>query len=243
MASEESRSSGSGRPPDAGDQDYITIRLPRALIYGFLGVVAGVVVGFLLGRATTNDRVQETVAATADPSTPAFAEVSVAGRPSRGPENAKVTVVEFTDYECPFCRRHFNQTYQALLDAYEGRIRYVVRNFPIATIHPSAPKAAEAAECAFEQGKFWEYHGGLFENAGSLDLESFKKLATNLGLDRARFDQCLESGAKAQVVRQDIEDGRRYGVTGTPTFFINGEKVVGARSLDVFRQMIDDKLR
>jgi protein-disulfide isomerase len=242
VASEEARSSGADRPPDSGDQDYITIRLPRALIYGVVGVVAGVVVGFLLGRATDGGD-PDTVAATADRSTPAIAGVRVAGRPSRGPENAKVTVVEFTDYECPFCKRHFNETYHALLDEYEGRIRYVVRNFPIATIHPSAPKAAEAAECAFEQGKFWEYHDGLFGIAASLDVESLKQQATNVGLDRGRFDQCVDSGAKAQVVREDIEDGRRYGVTGTPTFFINGEKLVGARSLDGFRQIIDDKLR
>jgi protein-disulfide isomerase len=176
-----------------------------------------------------------------EPSPPTTVKVSVSGRPSRGPEGAKVTVVEFTDYECPFCKRHFNETYPALIAAYEGRIRYVVRNFPLAR-HPLAPKAAEAAECAHEQGRFWEYHDVLFRTE-ALDLESLKRHATGLGLDRSRFDQCLDSGAKAEVVRQDMEDGRRYGVSATPTFFINGEKLTGAKSLDVFRKMIDDRLR
>ncbi len=209
-----------------------------------IGALAGVVIGFFLGRATSDSPERRTqVSASGEPSPATTVEVNVAGRPSQGPQGAKVTVVEFTDYQCPFCRRHFNETYQQLIAAYGGRIRYVVLNFPIASIHPLAPKAAEAAECAHDQGKFWEFHDVLFRDPDRLDVEGLKHHATAVGLNRSRFDQCLDSGAKGDVIRKDMEDGRRYGVSSTPTFFINGEKVTGAKPLEVFRGIIDDKLR
>lgn len=137
--------------PDAADRDLITIRVPRGLFYGVLGILAGVLIGFFLGRVTSDTTQDRTDVATSGEPSPATVEVDVAGRPSRGPGDAKVTVVEFTDYQCPFCRRHFNETYRRLIAAYGDRIRYVVLNFPIATMHPLAPKAAEAAECAHDR--------------------------------------------------------------------------------------------
>ena len=169
-------------------------------------------------------------------------QISVDGRPFKGPEEASVTLVEFTDYQCPFCRRHFEQTMPDLLRAYEGRIKYVVLNFPIASIHPSAQKASEAAECAFDQGKFWEYHDTLFTNQQALDVDSLKQYARDLSLDAGPFDACLDSGAKTQLVLADVQAAHGYGVSGTPTFFINGESLVGARPLSAFRARIDTAL-
>ncbi len=164
-------------------------------------------------------------------------------RPFRGPADAPVTVVEFTDYQCPFCTRHFQQTYPKLLQEYGDRIKYVVRNFPLIQIHGDAAKAAEAAECAFDQGRFWEYHDRLFENNAALDGKSLKRYAEDLGLNAPRFNQCLDSGKKSRIVALDLEDGRRYGIRGTPTFFINGRILVGAQPYEVFSYHIDTALQ
>ncbi len=163
-------------------------------------------------------------------------------RPFRGSEDALVTVVEFTDYQCPFCTRHFQQTYPRLIQEYGGRIKYVVRNFPLVQIHRDAAKAAEGAECAFDQGRFWEYHDRLFANNTALDFKSLKRYAEAVGLDTLRFNECLDSGKKSRVVELDMEDGRRFGVRGTPTFFINGRILIGAQPFEIFRYYIDAAL-
>jgi protein-disulfide isomerase len=152
-------------------------------------------------------------------------------------------MVEFTDYQCPFCKQYFDQTYEDLLKTYEGKVRYVVRNFPIANLHPQATKAAEAAECAHDQGEFWKYHDRLFAQQEQLGVDSLKRHASDLGLDRATFDRCLDGGEKSELVANDLEEGRGYGVRGTPTFFIDGEFVAGAKPLIEFRSMIEPKLR
>ena len=174
--------------------------------------------------------------------TPNPIAMSVDGRPFLGPEDAAVTVVEFTDYECPFCSRHFRQTLPDLLREYEGQVRYVVRNYPIDILHPNAQKAAEAVECAYDQDKFWEYHDLVFDNQDSLDTISLKKYAADLALDTSEFELCLDSDVKSEVVLQDRLDGREYGVTGTPTFFINGVIMVGAQPLSRFKTLIDAAL-
>lgn len=165
-------------------------------------------------------------------------DIAVARRPSRGTAGAPVTIVEFTDYECPFCRRHVQRTMPALLAVYGSRIRYVVRNYPIASLHPDAPKAAEAAECSHEQGRFWPYHDRLFR-ATQLDEGSLKRYAAELRLDTAAFNRCLDTGAKAEVVAQDVREARAYGARGTPAFFINGRLLVGAKPYEVFAAYID----
>ncbi len=170
---------------------------------------------------------------------------SIAGeaRPYRGPADAPVTIVEFTDYQCPFCTRHYQQTYPLLLEEYGDRVKYIVRNFPIVQNHPHAMKAAEAAECAFDQGKFWDYHDRLFENNTALNSKNLRRYAEDVGLDTLRFNECLGSGRKSQIVARDLEDGSRNGVRGTPTFFINGEVLIGAQPYEVFRYYIETALR
>jgi protein-disulfide isomerase len=168
--------------------------------------------------------------------------VDVDDDPARGPENALVTIIEFSDYQCPFCKRYVDQTLPLILDTYGDRVRYVFRDFPIARSHPQATRAAEATQCAYEQGRFWEYHDLLFQNQGRLDEASLREHAGSLGLEQSTFDQCLESGKYSQEVQDDFTDGQAYGVTGAPTFFINGRKLVGAKPFPTFQEVIEEEL-
>lgn len=158
--------------------------------------------------------------------------------PARGSPSASVVVVEFSDYECPFCKEA-QSGIQDILAAYGDRIRFVFRDFPLEHIHPNAFLAAQAAQCAGEQDRYWEMHDALFQNQDALALENLKQYASELGLNRQLFDNCLESGKFAEEVRKDIQDGRSYGVNGTPTFFVNGTRVVGFEQL---RQNIELEL-
>ena len=227
-----------------GETETITVAIKKHHMYLALGVVLGFGVGYATAMVLS---LRVAVAPAAVAALPDFGEltsveVQIEGRPYRGPDDAPVTLLEFTDYECPFCARHFQQTYPGLLSEYEGRLKYVIRNFPLSSIHPQAQRAAEAAECAEEQGRFWEYHDLLFQRAPALGVEHLTAYATETGLDAERFEDCLESGRKADVVAEDFEDGLRYGVSGTPTFFINGRRVVGTLSLDEFESYIDAAL-
>jgi protein-disulfide isomerase/copper chaperone CopZ len=139
----------------------------------------------------------------------------------RGDFNAPITLVEFSDFECPFCARHF-PTLNKILSDYKGKVRLVYKHFPLG-FHPNAQKAAEASECAAEQGKFWEYHDKLFENfQNGYSLEKFKQWAKELGLDTKKFNDCLDSGKYAKKFQNDYQEGLQKGVNGTPSVFVNG---------------------
>jgi len=170
---------------------------------------------------------------------PPKVEVSAVG-PSKGPAGAPITIVEFSDFECPYCSRA-EQTVQDLLAAYPGKIRLVYRDFPLPN-HKLAPKASEAAHCADDQGKYWDMHGKLFASDGKLAVTDLKSYAREIGLDGARFDRCLESGEKAKVVESHRKAGDEVGVTGTPAFFINGRLLSGAQPLDAFKAIVDKEL-
>ena len=168
-------------------------------------------------------------------------EVSAVGAPAKGPANAPVTIVEFSDFHCPFCKR-VNPTLDTIAQRYGDRVRIVFRDFPIDQLHPGARKAHEAARCANEQGKFWAYHDMLFDKAPRATPEDLKTYARDLKLDVAAFDRCVASGKYVEAVRKDNEEGARLGVSGTPAFFINGRLVSGAQPLEAFVQVIDDEL-
>lgn len=218
----------------SGRNDSITIRRTHA--YAAAGVLVGIVLGAALVRTVfwpsqrTASLVLPAATANAGPTStlPAVVHVSAAGRPFRGRAGAKVTVVEFLDYECPFCGRDFRETYPQIARNFGTRIRFVVRNFPLSTIHPYAEKAAEAAECARAQGRFWAYHDWLFRHQSALRVSDLKRDARRLGLSTSRFDRCLDSGRMVAEIRRDTAAGKAAGVTGTPTFFVNGRRVVGA---------------
>lgn len=169
--------------------------------------------------------------------------ISIEGRPVLGNAEAPVTLIEFSDFECPFCARYANDTFSQIKKEYvdTGKVKMVFKHFPL-PFHQFAQKAAEAGECAFEQGKFWEYKEILFSNQENLDINSFKKYAQDLLLDTQEFNNCLDSGRFREKVAKDLKEGEDAGVTGTPTFFINGEKLVGAQPFSEFQKTIERKL-
>ena len=159
----------------------------------------------------------------------------------KGPTDAPVTIIEFSDFQCPYCKE-FQQVMTRLLEAYPSQIRLVYRDFPLPS-HPNAFQAAEAAECAKEQGKFWEYHDLLFENNTQLDKDSLKLYATRLGLEDGRFDRCLESGRYSSEVRMDRQDGLVASVKSTPTVFVNGMVLRGTTHFLSFRFHVERELK
>lgn len=168
--------------------------------------------------------------------------VAGANQPAMGPANASVTMVEFGDFECPYCAQFHAQTLPLILQEYGTRIRFVWRNFPLTALHPYAEKAAEAGECANEQGAFWKYHDLLFGNQNALDRPSLGKYATMAGLDMDSFNKCLDSGKHAAEVASDERAGVTAGVTGTPAFVIGGQPVTGSQPYAVFKAAIDAAL-
>jgi protein-disulfide isomerase len=160
--------------------------------------------------------------------------------PSRGPSDAKVTIVEFSDFQCPFCSRA-EPVVDQIMAAHAGKVRIVFRQYPL-PIHAEAPKAAEASLCANEQGKFWEMHKQLFANQSALKVEDLKNHAKTLQLDSAKFDACLDTGKFKSQVDADLEAGRKAGVNGTPEFFVNGTSMSGAVPFEEFDRVIKDEL-
>ena len=167
-------------------------------------------------------------------------EVATDGKPSLGPDNAPVTIVEFSDFQCPYCRQAQGALKQ-LMAAYEGKVKLVFRDFPLRNIHPQAQKAAEAAQCAAEQQKFWPYHDKLFA-AASLQPDELKKFAQELGLKLEQFTACLDSNKHAAAIDADIQAGRNAGVNATPTFFVNGYLLSGAATYERFKELVDAAL-
>lgn len=161
----------------------------------------------------------------------------------KGDSNAPVTIIEWGDFECPFCGRFYSQTLSQIDSNYieTGKVKLVYRDFPL-SFHANAQKSAEAAECAGEQGKYWEMHDKLFESGVSGGVNSFKQYAKELGLSSAEFDDCLDSGIMEQEVKKDMQDGGAAGITGTPGFIINGVLISGAQPYNVFKQVIDAEL-
>jgi protein-disulfide isomerase len=171
---------------------------------------------------------------------PPVVQVGTGGRPERGGgAKAPVTIIAFSDYECPFCKQA-EGTVEKVLKTYGDKVRYVHRDFPLA-IHAHARQASEAARCANEQGKFWEYHTKLFAT-DDLATEKLQTLASEVGLDRTKFDECLAKQPFEAAIEKDITDGTNVGVSGTPAFFINGRMFSGAQPFDKFKEVIDEEL-
>jgi protein-disulfide isomerase len=170
---------------------------------------------------------------------PPRVQVAATG-PSKGPEKAPITIVEFSDFECPFCVRA-EETIKQVMKEYDGKVRLVYRDFPL-PFHPNAQKAAEAAHCAGDQGKYWEMHEQLFQNQKALAVADLKAHAKTLGLDGGKFEKCLDSGEKAKEVEEHKKAGAEVGVTGTPAFFVNGVVLTGAQPVGEFKSIIDREL-
>jgi protein-disulfide isomerase len=160
--------------------------------------------------------------------------------PSKGPKTAKVTIVEFSDFQCPFCSKG-KKVMEEVVAKYGNKVRVVFRDFPL-SFHDKAQKAAEAGQCANEQGKFWEMHDWMFDNQSSLDDASLKAAARKISLDGDKFDQCLTSSKYASAVQKNLKEGSEAGVKGTPAFFVNGVFISGAQPFEKFKTEIDRAL-
>jgi protein-disulfide isomerase len=180
------------------------------------------------------------------------AMINIDGEPFKGEKNAKLTLVEFSEFQCPFCGRHVRETFPQLDKEYiqTGKLKYVFRDLPLESIHKNAFKAAEAAHCAGEQKKYWEMHDRLFENQKSLEPSMLSANAEALGLDGKKFQTCLDGGKYAAEIRKDMAEANRYGITGTPTSVIgltqpNDAKIKvlkvirGAQNIAAFKEALD----
>lgn len=230
-----------------------TVTFKRSHFYAVLTVLAfaaGVLLGYV---AWGMEPAGQTVQVVSPPSA-AIAEAPATEEPqyrrydipiekayALGPEDAPITLVEFSDYECPFCRRWHDEVYEPLLAAYPGKIRFVYRHLPLTSIHPDAFPAAEAAMCAGEQDAYWQYHEKLFSNE-SLGDTVYIQYAQDLGLDMKAFEACMSDHKYQEAIQADVDFAIDLGIRSTPTFFINGLAVVGAQPLDVFKQVIDKEL-
>ena len=224
------------------------------VVAAFLG---GVLVGSM-GETKTVQNIPQTMPTQipTQPSTDRIA-VTTGDSPVLGSSNAPVTMIEFSDFQCPFCSQYFTQTLPAVEKNYidSGKVKLVFKNMPLENLHPNAKAAAMAAECANEQGKFWDYHNKLFSNQNSwANLSSvnvtstFKQYALQIGLDTTNFNSCVDSSKYADKVNKDSKDGASYGATGTPTFFIGNDKkgytkLVGAQPYATFQQALDSELK
>jgi protein-disulfide isomerase len=181
---------------------------------------------------------------------PVKVEASVDDDPVLGDPKAKVTIIEFSDFQCPYCRSFWSDTLPQIKKDYidTGKVKLVYRDFPL-SFHAAAEPAAQASECADDQGKYWEYHDKLFseQSKGGIGTITFgatelKLWAQQIGLDGAMFNQCLDSGKHKDEVAKDLADGNGAQVSGTPAFIINGKLLVGAQPYSVFKKMIDEEL-
>jgi protein-disulfide isomerase len=166
--------------------------------------------------------------------------IATADSPARGPADAPIELVEFSDFQCPFCLRA-DPTIRQVLTTYGDRVRLVYRHYPLPN-HPNARPAAEAAVCADDQGKFWPYHDRLFADPARLGSADLKQHAADLGLDTAKFNACVDGRQSKPRVDADVRAGEEAGVNGTPSFFINGRMLSGAQPFDVFKRIIDEEL-
>ena len=188
-----------------------------------------------------------------EPAPPENVSLTINGSATAGSSSAKLTLIEFSDFECPFCGRYVRDTLAQLKREYvdTGKVRYVFRHFPLEDIHPRAVKAGAAAECARRQGKFWEMHDRIFADQRALAEADLARAASGAGLNASEYERCLKSDAE-KVVRQDMNEGERAGVTGTPFFFMgvsegNGaikvlKRLSGAQPYDVFKATLDELL-
>jgi len=233
-------------PPTKISQIWLFLSL---VIVGFL---VGIGSGYLIWGLSLDQRVQTGVTA-------ALKSTQEANRPEPptelkrydvpvdddyilGPEDAPITIIEFSDYQCPYCKKWYDEVLLPLFEAYPGKIRFVYRDFPLTSSHPQAVAAAEAANCAGEQGKYYDYHNSLFSNKYQLSASGYAQYASELGLDIEKFDECVRSQRSRVEIMADLEWASTLGVSSTPTFFLNGIPLVGAQPLETFQMVIDWEL-
>jgi protein-disulfide isomerase len=234
--------------PTSSVEKSDTVTFKRSYFYSVLVVLAfavGILVGYLAwGRGSISAAPAANNPSAQAAPTQAFRryDIPTKGFPSIGPDDAPIVIVEFSDFQCPFCKRWHDQVYDSLMAAYPGKIRLVYRNLPLTQIHPQSMSSAEASLCADEQNAYWQYNAKLFENSEVLNADIFATLATDLGLDTAAFEACMSGHKYKAKIEADMKFSIDLGVQSTPTFFINGLAIVGAQPLSAFQEIIDKEL-
>lgn len=257
----------------AKKDDHFNLRIPKlrfkdSSLNAYL-VFALVIFAFILGMLTNKVLYLEQQvknggsavnAAPADgqaavptqPEPPQVVDVEAGKLPILGNKDAKVTIVEFSDLQCPFCKAYLDDTHEQLKEKYidTGKVKFAFRHYPLTSIHPNAQKAAEASECANEQGKFWEFHDKVFAEQETWSpqtsadaISSFVSYAGDLGLDSEKFQSCVESDKFKEAVEADMEAANKVQVDGTPAFFVNGYRMVGAQPYSEFERIIEEELK
>jgi protein-disulfide isomerase len=190
----------------------------------------------------------EAVDLTVDPLKQVMSKVSYENQPGRGPADAKVTIVEYSDFQCPFCARVYTTLETQILKEYGDKVRFVFKNFPLSSIHPWAEDGALASECAFQQGNdaFWKMYEGLFSKQGEITKENLKEKTSGIaetgGMDVAKFQECLDGRKALDAVKADEAEANALGINSTPTFLINGRRLSGAQTYESFKQLLDQEL-
>lgn len=241
--------------PTIIEEDTITFKRSHFFIAISISTfAAGILLGYVIwgtnilsglrfgsqSAAQSNSPVSGAPIATQEPQYIRY-DVPTEGSYAIGPEDAPITIVEFSDFQCPFCKRWHEEVYKPLFAAYPGKIKLIYRHLPLTSIHPEAFSAAEASMCAGEQGAFWEFHDKLFAG-DELGSGVYTQYAQDLNLDAASFEACMTDQKYQAQVQADSDFALNLGVNSTPTFFINGLAIVGAQPLDVFKQVIDKEL-
>jgi len=225
-------------PVESGD--FVIIRrshLIHALIP--LAALAGLAAGYLVWGRDSTLATSAPAGATA-PVAVQRLQVNVDDDPALGPEDAPITIVEFSDFNCPYCRKFHAETFTPLMEAYPDQIRFVYRDFPITSAESAV--AAQAANCAGKQGSYWEFHDALFSGELGLGRAAYEAYGERLGLNVEALAVCLDAGGEQAEVESDAREATALGVRGTPTFFINGIPLVGAQPLSQFRSVIDGEI-
>jgi protein-disulfide isomerase len=205
-----------------------------------LAILVGLGIGYIIwGRAGN-----ATQTAITDESQGAAVryDVSVDDDPYLGPKDAPVTIIMFSDYQCVYCQKWYTDVFKPLMQNYPGAIRFVYRDFPLSTIHTSATIAAEAADCAGDQNKYWDFFNAIFTGTEKLNDQSIQMYATAIQLDMDSFNQCLSSHKYKNEVEADFSYAAGLGVQSTPTFFVNGLAVIGAQPYQVFSSLVEQEL-
>ena len=239
------------------EEEEDTVTFKRSHFYSALSILtffAGILVGYVVWgtdllpqfgsgsgtAAQANGPVVEAPVVTEEPQYVRY-DVPSEGFYALGPDDAPITIIEFSDYQCPFCRRWHDEVYEQLLAEYPGKIKFVYRNLPLTSIHSDAQSAAEAAMCAGEQNAYWQFHDKLLSSE-ILGTGAYTQYAQDLNLDMLAFDACVTTQKYKDAIQADSDFALNLGVRSTPTFFINGLAIVGAQPLDVFKQVIDKEL-
>lgn len=232
--------------PSPADDDFIQIKRSHLLAAAVpLAFLIGLAAGYLAwGRSPSTTSAPLSAPPATQPSSRVSGriEVEVGDDPSLGPPDAPIVIVEFSDFNCPFCRQFHQETFTPLMQAFPDQIHFVYKDFPIVGGGTVGAAAAQAANCAGEQESYWEYHDALFSGRYALDRSGFERYAVELGLDEAELLACIDSGRYAEEVDEDLRYGASLGVSGTPTFFVNGIPVVGAQPLLRFIEIINREL-